>query len=65
MPVVETVQTVRRSNAMVDGLGGRLGLMVQLEADIVEQLRLVELGQLNRCGGKPLCQIQKIIGIST
>jgi hypothetical protein len=43
-PVVETVQTLSRGNAMIDGLWGGLGLLVQLEADVVEQLRVIEFG---------------------
>jgi len=43
-PMVETVQTVRHANAMVYGLSGRLRFPVQLEADVVEQLRLVKVG---------------------
>jgi hypothetical protein len=39
-----TVQTVRDANAMVYGLSGGPRIMVQLEADVVDQLGLVELG---------------------
>jgi hypothetical protein len=63
--MVETVQTVRNADAMVYGLSGGLPFPVQLEADVVEQPCLAEVGQLDRCGGKPFRQVQEVISVGS
>ena len=55
--MVEAVQTVCHADAVVDGLSSGLRLVVHLEADVIEEHRLVESGQLNGCSLKPTCEV--------
>lgn len=55
--MVETVETVRHTDAVVDRLSSGLRLVVHLEADVIEEHRLVESGELNRGSLKPTCKV--------
>lgn len=42
---MEAVQRAEHAQAMVDGLGGRFGLFVELIAHLIEQSRFIHLKQ--------------------
>lgn len=62
-PIVEAVQGMRRTNAVIYGLSGGLGLVAHLETDVVEEHRLVELGELNGGKLKPSSKVEQIEGV--
>ena len=43
--VVETVEIAQGGQTVIDGLGGRLGVLVQLVTDIIEEGGFVQLGE--------------------
>jgi len=62
---MEAIQTAQHAQTMVDGRRRGWGLMIELEANIVEQEGLIELGQSLLGLVEPARQVQQIIGVST
>jgi len=56
--VVKAIETAQHSQAMVDGGGGGLGLMIQLAANIVDQERFGEVLERMPCVRQPASQVQ-------
>ena len=50
---MEAIETVQHSQAMIDGGGGGLGLMIQLAANIVDQERFGEVLETMPCVLQP------------
>src|SRR5208283_5617232 len=64
MSVVEAIETAQHAQPMIDGGGRGLGVMIELAADIVEQARLVNLGERAACLVQPASQVQQVITVS-
>ena len=63
LSVVESIQTTNHGQAMIYGLRGRLGLLAQLMADIVQQCGLGDFGKGLGLALKPTSEVQQIIGV--
>src|SRR5437588_11523349 len=61
--VMETIQTAQHTQAVIDSLGSRLGWVLQLVVDILQQKGLGELGQRVAFGLEPSCRVSEVKGI--
>jgi hypothetical protein len=60
---MEAIQTAHHAQAVIDGGGSRFGFTIELAADIVEQARLLELGQRTARRLQPASEMQQVISV--
>src|SRR6516225_767557 len=61
--VVEMIETAQHGETMIDSGRRGLGQLIELVADIVEQDRLIDLGQLVTLEVQPEGQVQQVVAI--
>src|SRR6516162_7693551 len=61
--VVETIERVQHAETVIDGGGRGLGQLIELVADIVEQERLIDLGEPVSREMQPARQVQQVIAV--
>src|SRR6266849_6244643 len=61
--VVETIERVQHAETVIDGGGRGLGQLIELVADIVEQERLINLGEPVSREMQPAGQEQQVIAV--
>jgi len=60
---VESIQTTNYGQTMIDGLRRRMGLLIQLMPNIVQQCGLGDFGKRLAPAVKPTREVQKVISV--